>query len=93
MLSGFAMTRGVRVALALVAVFSIAYVLISPDPTDDVNGVLRPNHSPNAQRIVSLPLSQSPILAVVPFLLSMRPIAAQRLTTAELLDLVCVCRC
>jgi hypothetical protein len=92
-LSVFAMMRGARVALVVVAIFSIAYVLISPDPTDDVTGILRPNHSPNAQKIVSVPLLQSPILAVVPFLLSMRPIAAQRLTTVELLDLVCVCRC
>jgi hypothetical protein len=83
--------RGARVALVVVAIFSIAYVLITPDPTDDVNGVLRPNHS--AQRMVSLPLPQSPILVVVAFLLSMRPSATQRLTTSELLDLVCVCRC
>lgn len=93
MLSVFAMMRGVRVALVVVAIFSIAYVLISPDPTDDVNGVLTPNHSGKPQRIVSLPLPQFPILAVVPFLLSIRLSATQRLTTAGLLDLVCVCRC
>ena len=93
MLSIFAMMRGLRVALAVVAIFSIAYVLISPDPTDDVDGVLRQNHSANAQRIVSLSLPQSPILVVVPFLLSMYPSATQRSTASELLDLVCVCRC
>jgi hypothetical protein len=92
-LSVFAMMRGARVVLVVVAIFSIAYVLISPDPTDDVNGALRPNHSAKAQRIVILPLPQSPIIAVVPFLLSIRPSATQRLTTSELLDLVCVCRC
>jgi hypothetical protein len=44
-LSVFAMMRGARVALVVVAIFSIAYVLISPDPTDDVTGVLRPDYS------------------------------------------------
>jgi hypothetical protein len=93
MLSVFAMMRGVRVALVVVAIFSIAYVLISPDPTDDVNGVLRPNHWAKAQGIASLTLPQSPILAIVPFLLPICPSAVQRLNTSELLDLVCVCRC
>jgi hypothetical protein len=79
--------------LAVVAIFSIAFVLITPDPTDDVDGVLRPNHTAKAQRIVSLALPQSSIFVVVPFLLSMPRSATQRLTTSELLDLVCVCRC
>jgi hypothetical protein len=90
-LSVFAMMRGARVALAVIAILSIAYVLITPDPTDDVEGVLRPNYS--AQRIVSLPLPRSPVLVIVPFLSSIPPSAIQRLTTSELLDLVCVCRC
>jgi hypothetical protein len=89
----FAMIRGARVALIVVAIFSIALVLITPDPTDDVDGVLRPNHTAKAQTIVSLALPQSAILVIVPFLLPIRPSATQRLTTSELLDLVCVCRC
>jgi hypothetical protein len=89
----FDMTRGARAALAVVAIFSIAFVLITPDPTDDVDGVLRPNHTATAQTIVSLALPQSTILVFVPFLLPIRPSATQRLTTSELLDLVCVCRC
>jgi hypothetical protein len=87
------MIRGARVALAVVAIFSIAFVLITPDPTDDVAGVLRPNHTAKAQTIVSLALPQSAILVIVPFLLPIRRTATQRLTTSELLDLVCVCRC
>jgi hypothetical protein len=89
----FTMIRGARAALAVVAIFSIAFVLITPDPTDDVDGVLRPNHTATAQTIVSLALPQSAILVFVPFLLPIRPSATQRLTTSELLDLVCVCRC
>jgi hypothetical protein len=88
-----AMMRVARIVLVVVAVLSIAYVLITPDPSDDVDGVLRLNHSAKAQRIASLPLPRSPILVVVPFHLPMRPSAIQRLTTWELLDLVCVCRC
>ena len=93
MLPPFVMIRGARAALAVVAIFSFAFVLITPDPTDDVDGVLRPNRTATAQTIVSLALSQSAILVFVPFLLPIRPSATQRLTTSELLDLVCVCRC
>jgi len=93
MLSILAMMRGARVALVVVVIFSIAYVLISPDLTDDVDGVLRPNHPAKAQRLVSLSLQQSQILVIVAYLLSMPPSSTQRLTTSELLDLVCVCRC
>jgi hypothetical protein len=92
-LSTFAMMRGARVALAVLAIFSIAYVLITPDLTDDVDGVLRPNHTAKAQTIVSLPLPQSPILVIVPLLLPMPRGATQRLTTSQLLDIGCVCRC
>lgn len=93
MLSVHAMMRGTKVALLVVVIFSIAYVLITPDLTDDVDGVLRPNHQAKAQRLVSLSLPQPQILVIVAFLLSMPPNSAQRLTTSQLLDLVCVCRC
>jgi hypothetical protein len=61
------MMRGARIALVVVVILSIAYVLITPDPTDDVDGVLRPHHTAKAQIVVSLPLAQSPILVVAPF--------------------------
>jgi hypothetical protein len=94
MLSVFAMMRGARIVLAVVVIFSIAYVLITPDLTDDVDGILRPNHQAKAQRLVSLSLSQLQVLVIVAFLLSIPSTrSAQRLTTSELLDLVCVCRC
>ena len=88
------MMRGARIVLVVVVIFSIAYVLITPDPTDDVDGVLRPNHQAKAQRLVSLSLPQLQVLVVFAFLLSMPSTrSAQHLTTSELLDLVCVCRC
>ena len=88
------MMRGARIVLAVIVIFSIAYVLITPDPTDDVDGILRPNHQAKVQRLVSLPLLQLRVLVFVAFFLSMPSTkSAQRLNTSELLDLVCVCRC
>ena len=49
MLPPLAMIRGARAALAVVAIFSFAFVLITPDPTDDLDGVLRPNHTARAR--------------------------------------------
>ena len=93
MLSTFTKMRSARIVLAVIAILSIAYVLITPDLTDDVDAVLRLNHSAKAQRIVSLPLPLSPIFVIVPLLLSMPRSIIQRSTTSELLELVCVCRC
>jgi len=93
MLSTLAMMRCARVALVVAVIFSIAYVLITPDPTDDVVGIVKLNHSAKAQRIASLPLPQSPILAIIRSLLSTPRSATQRFVTSELLNLVCVCRC
>ena len=88
------MMRGARIVLVVLVIFSIAYVLITPDPTDDVDGVLRPNHQAKAQRLVGLSLPQFQVLVIIAFLLSLPSTrSAQRLTTSELLDLVCVCRC
>jgi hypothetical protein len=92
-LSTFTKMRSARIVLAVIAILSIAYVLITPDLTDDVDAVLRLNHSAKAQRIVSLPLPLSPIFVIVPLLLSMPRSIIQRSTTSELLELVCVCRC
>ena len=93
MLSTLAMMRCARVALVVAVIFSIAYVLITPHSTDDVVGIVKLNHSAKAQRIASLPLPQSPILAIIRSLLSTPRSATQRFVTSELLNLVCVCRC
>jgi hypothetical protein len=90
MLFTFTMMRVASVALALVVIFSIAYVLITPDPSDDVDGFLRPNQLGKA--LVSVSLLQSQLLVIVPFPLSMPQSSPQRLTATALLDLVCVCR-
>lgn len=85
--------RCARVVLALAVIFSVSYVLITPDPTDDVVGVLRANHSFKAQRLVAVSLSQSqpPIIAILRFFTS--PICIRRLPAVELLDFIGVSRC
>jgi len=88
-----AMMRAARFVIIAVAIFSIAYVLISPDLTDDVNGVLRSNHPAKAQRLVAVSLQHSQISVIVLFRLFTPPICTRRLASSQLLDLVCVCRC
>jgi hypothetical protein len=88
------MMRGAKVVLVLVAILSITYVLITPDLADDVNGILQPNHTTaKAKRIVSVSLAKTPIAVVASLLLSMAHNATQRLSTSEVFDLICVCRC
>ena len=53
------MLRWARVALALVVIFTVAYILITPDPTDDVDGVLQPNHPALAHKIPAISLWES----------------------------------
>lgn len=87
------MFRPVLVALALLAVFSILYVLATPDPTDDVNGVLhQPSHFSKGQKLaVCIVLQLAP--QIVRFRLSTLSCSDQRSTTLELVDLFCTYRC
>jgi hypothetical protein len=87
------MIRSVRIALVLVVIFSVAYVLITPDPTDDVDGILRPNHPLTVQKLVADSLLQSQIPIVVIFRFFASPSCARRLAALELFDFLCVCRC
>ena len=87
------MSRAAHIALVLLAIFSITYVLATPDPTDDVPAVLRGSHFGKAQKLavyVVLPLA--PQMAV--FRLSTQLSANQeRSTILELVDLFCTYRC
>lgn len=87
------MSRAAQVALALLAIFSITYVLVTPDPADDGTAILRVNHSGKAQMLaayVVLPLA----LQIAIFRLSTRSSSnQQRSTTLELVDLFCTYRC
>jgi hypothetical protein len=87
------MMRWTRVALALLAAFTIAYILITPDPTDDVDGILQQNHLASANRMLAVSLweFQTPVSALLHlFTFTDR---GQHLATFELLDVISVCRC
>ena len=87
------MMRCLRVALALAVIFSIAYVLITPDPTDDVCGVLRTNHPDIAHKMLAVSLWQSQNPVVVLLRLLVLPGRTRHLASFELLDVISVCRC
>jgi hypothetical protein len=88
-----AMTRVVTVALVVVAIFSITYVLVSPDCGDDVDGVLRWNRLIKAQPSVAGSLSQFQTSTIVLFRLGALPRFNQSVTMSELLDFGCARRC
>ena len=86
------MFRTVRVALALLSIFSIAYVLITPAATDDVTAVSQRSHFGKAQKLaVCLVQPLAPQIAI--FRLPTRSSSNQRLTTLELVDLFRTYRC
>jgi len=78
------MMRCARVALAVVVILSISYVLITPDPSDDVYGVLRPNHAAMAQRVLAVSLWGSQVPVIVLFHLFTPPKLYSRLGHVEI---------
>ena len=87
------MARTMRVVLVLLVALSIAYVLITPDQTDDIDGILGTAHPIKAQKLISASLSHSQSLTIVVLRLFTAHTFDQCLTMRELLDLGCVCRC
>lgn len=87
------MMRGARVALVVVVIFSIAYVLVTLDPTHDVVGVLRSNRPAMAQSLLAGFLWQSEIPVIVLFHLFTTLYLYSKFGRVELLDLISVCRC
>ena len=89
----YLMSRAAQVALALLAIFLITYVLVTPDPTDDATAVLQVSHFGKAQmHAVYVVLLLAPQIAI--FRLS-TPSSSnqQQSTTLELVDLFCTYRC
>ena len=87
------MMRVLQIVVVLMVVFSVAYVLITPDPTDDVEGILVSNHPLTAHTLigVSVPHFQMPTIVLARW--STVPTFTRCLITSELLDLTCVYRC
>jgi len=87
------MMRWARVALALLVAFTIAHILITPDPADDVDGILQQNHPASAHRMLAVSLweFQTPVSVLLHlFTFTDR---SQHLAAFELLDVISVCRC
>ena len=81
--------RGFSVFLALLVVIAVATIVITPDPTDDVDGILRSRHplgSPSLGESVGVSLALSALAALDA---SSPPIP----TTPNLLHLICISRC
>jgi len=93
------MMRMLQIVVVLMVVLSVAYVLITPDPTDDVDGILRPNqlltgnHLLKAHSVIGDSAPQFEMLTIVLAHASTDATFHKCLTTSELLDLTCVCRC
>jgi hypothetical protein len=84
------MLRLAKLGLAIVIVVSLASILITPDPSDDVDGVLQRHHlvkvavAPISARQRESPAQVSGELSLLVF---------PRSTPSNLLDLVCVRLC
>ena len=75
-----------KLVLGLLIVLSITTILISPDPNDDILGVLHQQHVLTAQPtfVALLPVAVSIVAFAVP------DESAEPLVSANLLDLVCI---
>jgi hypothetical protein len=85
--------RWAQVGLALLVAFTIAYILITPNTRDDVDGILQQNHPTSADRMLAVSLweFQTPVSVLLHlFTFTDR---GQHLATFELLDVISVCRC
>ena len=82
----------VRVALALVVIFAVAYVLITPDSSDDVYGVLRPR--PPAIGLLAVLLWEPQIAVTVQFhSFTLAGSLTRHLASDKLLEIISVYRC
>ena len=84
------MLRLAQVGLAIVIVVSVASILITPDPSDDVDGALQGKH---LVKVILAPISVSKSQSLLPVTRTFGPVAVQRPTLSNLLDLVCVRLC
>jgi hypothetical protein len=84
------MLRLAKVGLAIVIVVSVASILITPDPSDDVNGVLQQRHAVKAAVVAVsiLPSSEAPR-----FPIRSASVGAQLMNRLNVLDLACVLLC
>ncbi|PYT87592.1 MAG: hypothetical protein DMG41_14765 [Acidobacteria bacterium] len=93
------MFRRVLVGLMLLFAFTIMFVLVTPDPTDDVTAVVRPSilHKayPRTEPLqkLSVPLVEPSSSQAVIFPLLATKSLPSRLNPSKLVDLLCEYRC
>lgn len=81
-------TTTIRTFVALLLIVTVATILITPDPTDDVNGLVHPQKIIGALSLISTPgLSLTLLLAA-----RLQVTSSQHATSADLLRLICICR-
>jgi len=88
-----AMMRVLTIGLAVVVILSCATALITPDPADDINGILHQHHSVGGHKLLAASSAQ-----LRPFVLatfhSFNPLVPTlHSSTPRLLALVCVRLC
>jgi hypothetical protein len=87
------MMRVLTIGLAVVVVLSCATVLITPDPGDDINGILHQHHSVKGHKLLAAPYAQLRPFALATFQSFNPLIPTLRSSTPRLLALVCVRLC
>ena len=87
------MMRVLQIVVVFAVVLSVAYVLITPDPTDDIEGILQSSHPLTAHRVIGVSVPHFQMLTIVLAPLPKVPTFIKCVTTSELLDLTCVYRC
>ena len=85
--------NSMTVALLIVAIFSVSYVLVSPDCGDDVDGFVQSSRLIRAQPSVASSLSQYQTPVIVLFRFGTLPRFIQPATMADILDFGCARRC
>lgn len=86
------MFRTAQIALVFLCVFAIALVLITPDPTDDVPGILNGSHPDKIQKL-AVCFINPPAQQCLIFQLPAPQNSRHQLSTLELFDFACVYRC
>jgi len=87
------MMRVVTIGLAVVVILSCATVLITPDPADDINGILHQDHSVRGHKLLTAPYAQLRPFALATFHSFNPLIPTLHSSTPSLLALVCVRLC
>lgn len=87
------MMRVVTIGLAVVVILSCATVLITPDPADDIHGILHHDHSVRGHKLLAAPYAQLRPFALATFHSFNPLIPTLHSSTPRLLALVCVRLC